>query len=89
MVWLLGLTLLTHFRTYLIQSCALIDITIVFRIPRRWRDVDLTVVSVPGKEVSLHECLADVYVVAEHVVLSRQGKNSAEPAGVRPLDPPL
>ena len=39
--------------------------------------------SVPGKEVSLHECLADVYMVAEHVVLSRQGKNSAEPAGVR------
>ncbi len=47
------------------------------------RDVDLTVVSVPGKEVSLHECLADVYMVTEHVVLSRQGKNSAEPAGVR------
>jgi len=40
-------------------------------------------VSVPEKEVSLHECLADVYVVAEHVVLSCQGKNSAEPAGVR------
>ena len=56
--------------------------TIVFRIPSRWRDVNLTVVSVPGKEVSLHECLADVYMVAEHVVLSRQGKNSAETACV-------
>ena len=31
----------------------------------------------------MHECLADVYMVAEHVVLSRQGKISAEPAGVR------
>jgi hypothetical protein len=30
----------------------------------------------------LHECLADVYMVAEHVVLSRQGKNSAETACV-------
>ena len=50
---------------------------------RRWGDVYLTVVSIPRQEISLHECLADVYMVAEHVVLSRQGKNSAEPAGVR------
>ena len=42
----------------------------------------LTVVSISRQEISLHECLADVHMIAEHMVLSCQGKNRAETASM-------
>jgi hypothetical protein len=39
-------------------------------------------VSIPRKEVSLHECLADINMITEHMVLSCQGKNRAETASM-------
>ena len=38
--------------------------------------------SIPRQEISLHECLADVHMIAEHMVLSCQGKNRAETASM-------
>jgi hypothetical protein len=64
------------------RASKLVDITIVFCEPRWWRYVDLTVVSIPRKEISLHECLADVHMIAKHMVLSCQGKDRAETASM-------
>jgi len=61
----------------------LVDIAIIFRISRRWGNVNLPIMSISGEEVSLHKCLADIYFVTKHVMLGGQGENCTETACMR------
>jgi hypothetical protein len=61
----------------------LIDVSIIFRKSWWWGNVDLPVVSIAGEKVSLHECLTDIYVVTEHVMLSGQREDCTETTRMR------
>ncbi len=56
----------------------LADIAIIFRVSRQWGNVNLPIVSISAKEVSLQKRLADIYVVTKHVMLGGQGENCTE-----------
>jgi hypothetical protein len=61
----------------------LVNVSIIFRKSRWWGYVNLPVVSISGEKVSLHECLTDIYVITEHVVLSGQREDCTETTCMR------
>jgi hypothetical protein len=56
----------------------LIDIIGVFIETWGRKNINLTIVSIPRKQVPLNECLGDVNMVAMHAVLCGKGENHAE-----------
>jgi hypothetical protein len=61
----------------------LVNVSIIFRKSGWWGNVNLPVVSISGEKVSLHECLTDIYVVTEHVMLSGQREDCTETTRMR------
>jgi hypothetical protein len=61
----------------------LVNVSIIFRKSGWWGNVNLPVVSISGEKVSLHECLTDIYVITEHVVLSGQREDCTETTCMR------
>ena len=64
------------------RSAQLIDVIGVFIETWGRRNINLTIVSIPLKQVPLNERLADVNVVAMHVVLWGKGENHEETASM-------
>jgi hypothetical protein len=61
----------------------LVDIVWVFIVTGRGRNVNFAIVSVTRKQISLNERLADIHMIAMHVILCCKGKNGAEATCMR------
>ena len=61
----------------------LVDIVWVFIVTRRGRNVNFAIVPVTWKQISLNERLADIHMIAMHIILCCKRKNGAEATCMR------
>ena len=61
----------------------LVDIVWVFIVTGRGRNVNFAIVPVTWKQISLNERLADIHMIAMHIILCCKRKNGAETTCMR------